>query len=158
MKLAAIFLLTGSLILTSMLSAEGQKLHVLIGNNEGIYVYEFNSQIGQGYAGMGDAADIHVSPDGKFLYANAHNEVNEVVAYSIDQKTGKLTCVGRQSSLGKGSRTFDIDPARKFMVLTNQATNTAIIFKRDQITGILTPTGQKIDINRPSMVKFVKTD
>lgn len=30
--------------LTSMLSAEGQKLHVLIGNNEGIHVYEFNSQ------------------------------------------------------------------------------------------------------------------
>ena len=77
------------------------------------------AMLGQGYAGIGDAADIHVSPDGKFLYANARNEVNEVVAYSIDQKTGKLTFVGRQSSLGKGSRTFDIDPAGKFMVLTN---------------------------------------
>lgn len=81
-----------------------------------------------------------------------------MVAYSIDQKTGKLTFVGRQSSLGKGSRTFDIDPAGKFIVLTNQDTNTAIIFKRDQITGISTPTGQKIQIARPSMVKFVKAD
>jgi 6-phosphogluconolactonase len=111
-----------------------------------------------GYTGKGDAADIHVSPDGKFLYANARSEVNEVVIFSIDQKAGKLTFIGRQSSLGKGSRTFDIDPTGNFMVLTNQATNTVVIFKRNQKTGLLTPTGQQIDVSRPSMVKFVWID
>lgn len=112
----------------------------------------------EGHIGIGDAADIHVSPDGKFLYGNTRNNVNEIVAYSIDRKTGKLSFVGRQSSLGKGSRTFDIDPAGNFIVITNQASNTATIFKLDQKTGLLTPTVYKVDIDRPSSVKFVKID
>ena len=112
----------------------------------------------EGFTGIGEAADIHVSPDGKFLYGTTRTVVNEVVSYSIDQKTGKLTFVGRQSSLGKESRTFEIDPTGSFLVVTNQESNTVIIFKRNQKTGLLTPTGQKIEINRPSCVKFVRID
>ncbi len=112
----------------------------------------------EGFTGRGDAADIHVSPDGKFLYGTTRADINEVVAYSIDQKTGKLSFAGRQSTLGKGSRTFEIDPAGNFLVLTNQGSNTVVIFKRDQKTGLLTPSGHKIEIDRPSCVKFVKVD
>lgn len=110
------------------------------------------------YTGKGDAADIHVSPDGKFLYGNTRNNANEVVAYSIDQNSGKLTFLGRQSSLGKGSRTFDIHPTGDFMVVTNQASNTVVVFKRDQKTGLLTATEHKVDLERPSSVKFVRTN
>jgi 6-phosphogluconolactonase len=48
------------------------------------------------FKGKVSAADIHVSPDGKFLYASNRGEANELAIYSID-KAGKLTFVGRQS-------------------------------------------------------------
>ncbi|HXH98859.1 MAG TPA: lactonase family protein [Sphingobacteriaceae bacterium] len=116
------------------------------------------SMLPAGYTGKGDGADIHVSADGKFLYASTRNAVNEIVIYSINQKSGKLTLTGRQSTTGKSSRTFEIDPSGNWMVVTNQGTNTIVVFKRDQKTGLLSPTGQKIEIDRPSFVKFVKID
>lgn len=112
----------------------------------------------EGYTGKPDGADIHVSADGKFLYASTRNVLNEIVIYSIDQSSGRLTLIGRQSNLGKSSRTFDIDPSGDWLISTNQGTNEIVVFKRDQQTGLLTPTGQKIEIDRPSLVKFVKID
>lgn len=110
------------------------------------------------YTGKPDGADIHVSADGKFLYANTRNVLNEIAIYSIDKKTGKLTVIGRQPIGGKSCRTFDIDPSGNWMLVTSQGTNEIIFFKRDQETGLLTPTGQKIQHDRPSMLKFVKMD
>lgn len=110
------------------------------------------------YTGKPDGADIHVSADGKFLYASTRNVLNEIAIYSIDRKTGKLTVVGRQPIGGKSSRTFDIDPSGNWMLVTSQGTNEIIFFKRDQDTGLLTPTGQKIQHDKPSFVKFVKMD
>jgi 6-phosphogluconolactonase len=111
-----------------------------------------------GYTGRGDGADVHVSADGKFLYATTRNQANEIVVYNIDQKTGKLTLAGREASTGRSSRTFEIDPSGNWMLVTHQATGTVVLFKRDQKTGLLSPTGKKLEIDRPSIVKFVKMD
>jgi 6-phosphogluconolactonase len=110
------------------------------------------------YTGKPDGADIHVSADGKFLYATTRNVLNEIAIYAVDQKTGKLTVAGRQPIGGKSSRTFDIDPSGNWMLVTSQGTNEILFFKRDQQTGLLTPTGQKIQHDKPSLVKFVKMD
>jgi len=110
------------------------------------------------YKGKPDGADIHVSADGKFLYASTRNVLNEITIYSVDQKTGMLTVAGRQPIGGKSSRTFDIDPSGNWMLVTSQGTNEILFFKRDQQNGMLTPTGQKIELDRPSFLKFVKMD
>jgi 6-phosphogluconolactonase len=101
------------------------------------------------------AADIHVSPDGKFLYASNRGEANELSIYSID-KEGKLTAVGRQSVLGKTPRNFAIDPTGNFVLAANQNSNDVVIFKRDAKTGLLTPTGKKIELYKPVCLKFVE--
>lgn len=116
------------------------------------------SMIPQGYTGIGDGADIHVSPDGKFLYANTRNALNDILIYSINQNDGKLTLVGRQPTFGKSARTFDIDPTGNFLIITNSATSDVFVFKRDQKTGLLTPTGQKLEIKGPGIIKFVQID
>lgn len=101
------------------------------------------------------AADIHVSPDGKFLYASNRGDANELSIYSID-KEGKLTAVGRQSVLGKTPRNFAIDPTGNFVLAANQNSNDVVIFKRDSKTGLLTPTGKKIELYKPVCLKFVE--
>jgi len=116
------------------------------------------SLFAKGFKGKGEAADIHVSADGKFLYGSNRGDANEIVIYSINEKDGKLTYVGRQSSLGKSPRNFAIDLTGNFLLVANQDTNNIFVFKRDQKTGLLTPTGQKIDVGSPVCLKFVKID
>lgn len=106
------------------------------------------------FKGRVSAADIHVSPDGKFLYASNRGDANEIAIYSID-KVGKLSFVGLQSVLGKIPRNFAIDPTGNFLLAANQDSNDIVIFKRDQKTGRLTPTGKKIQVEKPVCLKFV---
>jgi 6-phosphogluconolactonase len=112
------------------------------------------TMLSEGFTGKVGAADIHTSSDGKFLYASNRGDANEIVIYSID-KNGKLTYVGRQSTLGKAPRNFALDPSGNFLLAANQGTDEIIIFKRDQKTGLLTPTGTKIAVNTPVCLKFV---
>ena len=116
------------------------------------------SLVPEGFAGPGHGADIHVSADGKFLYASTRSTLNEIAVFSIDQKTGMLSLVAKQPSFGKSSRTFDIDPSGNWLLSTSQVTNEIIVFKRDQETGKLTPTGQKLQIDKPSLLRFVPID
>jgi 6-phosphogluconolactonase len=106
------------------------------------------------FKGRVGAADIHVSPDGKFLYGSNRGDANDIVYYSIG-KDGKLTYAGRQPSMGKGPRNFVIDPTGNFLLVANQDSNVIIIFKLDKKTGSLTPTGEKIEVNKPVCLKFV---
>jgi 6-phosphogluconolactonase len=108
-----------------------------------------------GATGKIDAADVHVSPDGKFLYGSLRGDQNEIVVCSID-KTGALKVVGRQSSQGKTPRGFEIDPSGNFLIAGNQGSDTIVVFKRDQKTGLLTPTDKGIPLGAPVCFKFVK--
>lgn len=116
------------------------------------------SIVTEGFTGRVGAADIHVSPDGKFLYGSNRGDANDLSIYAIDQKDGKLTFVGRQSTLGKTPRNFVIDPTGNFLLAANQDTNDIFVFKRDQKTGLLTATGQKLSISKPSCLQFVRVN
>lgn len=109
------------------------------------------------FKGKVGAADIHVSADGKFLYASNRGDANEIVIYSIDKK-GMLSLKGRQSSMGKAPRNFVIDPSGNFLLVANQDTNDIFVFNRDQKTGLLSPTGTKIQVVKPVCLKFIASD
>jgi 6-phosphogluconolactonase len=105
------------------------------------------------FSGKVGAADIHISSDGKYLYSSNRGDANEIVIYSIGQD-GKLTYKGRQSTLGKTPRNFIIDPSGNFLLVANQGSNEVAIFKRDQKTGLLSPTDKIIRVERPVCLKF----
>src|SRR6267378_58237 len=112
------------------------------------------TMLSDGFKGKVGAADIHTSPDGKFLYASNRGEANDIAIYAID-KDGKLTYAGRQSSLGSAPRNFAIDPSGNFLLAANQNSDDIFLFKRDQKTGLLSPTGAKITVSMPVCLKFV---
>jgi 6-phosphogluconolactonase len=101
------------------------------------------------------AADIHISPDGKFLYATNRGTANDISAFKI-LKNGKLEFVQRTSTLGKGPRNFTIDPIGNFILVGHQYTNDIVIFKRDATTGSLTATGKMIELCSPVCLVFTK--
>ena len=115
------------------------------------------TMLSEGFNGTIEAADIHCSSDGKFLYASNREESNEIVIYSI-QKSGRLKFAGRQSVLGKAPRNFAIAPGGKYLLVANQNTDEIVIFNRDAQTGLLSDTGSRIAISRPVCLKFVTVE
>ena len=106
------------------------------------------------FPGKVGAADIYVSPEGKFLYGSNRGDANEIVIYSID-KNGKLTYAGRQGAGVNTPRNFAIDPTGNFLLVANQNGNDIVIFRRDKKSGMLTPTGKGIQVDKPVCLKFV---
>ncbi len=112
------------------------------------------SMVDPAFKGETGAADIHVSPDGKFLYSSNRGDANDIAIFAINPKTGKLTLKGRTSSMGKGPRNFVIDPEGNFLLAANQYSDSIVIFKRNKTTGMLTDTGERIKVGAPVCLKF----
>ena len=106
------------------------------------------------FSGTNGAADIHLSGDGKFLYASNRGTANEIIIYSVDQKNGKLNKIGSQSSMGKGPRNFIIDPTDSFLLVANQNTDDIFIFRRNKKSGLLEFTGNKVNVGAPVCLVF----
>jgi 6-phosphogluconolactonase (cycloisomerase 2 family) len=102
-----------------------------------------------------NSADIHISPDGLFLYAsNRWDQENTISIFSIDQQNGKLKLIGHQSTYGDHPRNFTLDPTGNYLLVANQVTNNIVVFKRDLKTGLLKKVGKEINVPSPSCLKM----
>jgi 6-phosphogluconolactonase len=104
-----------------------------------------------GFAGSGD---IHISPDGRFLYASNRGEINNIAIFSIDDH-GKLSLVGHQPALGKTPRNFSIDPGGNYLLCENQNSDIVIIFKIDKETGLLTDNRTRMTMGKPVCIQWI---
>lgn len=101
------------------------------------------------------SADIHVSPDGRHLYASNRGSENNLAIFAIDSRKGTLTPVGYQSTLGVQPRNFTLDPSGRYLLAANQRSGTVVVFRRDAQTGLLQPTGVQVSIPQPVCLLFV---
>jgi 6-phosphogluconolactonase len=101
------------------------------------------------YTGIKGSADIHISPDGKFLYASNRGDANNIAIFAINPENGRLSAKGFQSTMGLVPRNFAIDPTGNYLLVANQQSNNIVIFKRDVQTGQLQPTGKEITVPNP---------
>jgi len=99
------------------------------------------------------AADIHLSPDGKFLYATNRAPANDITCFSV-AKDGKLEFRQQISTAGDGPRNFAITPDGQYLFVGHQSTDNIVIFKRDAKTGLLTDTGKRIEVGSPVCLVF----
>jgi 6-phosphogluconolactonase len=106
-----------------------------------------------GFKGKVGAGAIHLSPDGKFLYATNRGDANEIVIFSVDPYDGMLKLVGRQSTLGRTPREFAIDPTGRWLIVGNQDSDSAYVFRRDPGTGLLADP-QRLSIGSPVDFQF----
>src|SRR5688572_30820114 len=106
------------------------------------------------FKGNNSTAEIEVHPSGKFVYVSNRGH-DSVAAYSIDQKTGKVTFIEHQSTQGKTPRNFAIDPKGEFLLAENQGSDSIVVFRIDGKTGKLQATGEKAEVGSPVCIKFV---
>jgi 6-phosphogluconolactonase len=106
---------------------------------------------------IGSAA-IHLSPDGRYLYASNRGNGNDIVQYAINPDNGQLTYVSRTSSLGKGPRDFAIDPSGKYLIIANQVGNNIVVYKLDKSSGKPLGIVYQMQLGSPVCLKIVPAE
>jgi len=108
------------------------------------------------FKGFAGSADIHISPDGKFLYASNRGDANTLAIFRIDQKKGTLTSIDHPSVLGKAPRNFSLTRDGKWLLCANQQSDEIVVFSRNRKTGLLTDTGKRISVPSPVCIRWIQ--
>ncbi len=89
----------------------------------------------KGFDGKPWAADIHLTPDGKYLYASERTS-STLAAFRVDPKTGLLTAIDSYPT-EKQPRGFNIDPSGRYLLSVGQLSNSMTAYAIDKTTGKL---------------------
>jgi 6-phosphogluconolactonase len=83
------------------------------------------STLPAGYKESNTCSDLHITPNGQFLYA-ANRGHNSIVGFSI-AANGKLSLIGHASTQGEVPRNFAISPDGRFLYAANQNSDNILI-------------------------------
>jgi 6-phosphogluconolactonase len=111
------------------------------------------STLPSGWKGTNYPADIHVAPSGRTLYVSNRGH-NSIAMLSVAEKTGALALEQVVSTGGAWPRNFSLDPTGRWLLVANQQSDSVVVFARDQESGRLTPTRQRIAIPGPACLRF----
>jgi 6-phosphogluconolactonase len=112
------------------------------------------SALPKDFTGANTGADIHITPDGRFLYSSNRGH-DSLACFAVNARTGALRFVGHTPTEGKTPRNFVIDPTGRFLLVANQKSDTVVTFRLDSLTGALQPTGQTARVPSPVCLKLV---
>ena len=98
-------------------------------------------------------ADIHLSPDGRFLYASNRLVHDGIAIFAVNAETGKLRKVGYQET-GRHPRQFNITPNGKFLLCACRDDDMIEVYERNRQTGLLRKMRKGIKVSQPVCVQF----
>ncbi len=129
-------------------TADGRTVFVANELNSTVEAFRFNSQTGSlvhlqtirtlpgKYTGKNYPADIHLSPDNRYLYVS--NRGHESIAiFSLDKLTAELSFVATQSVFGSWPRNFVLSKDGNWLLVANQKSRNIVVFRRNQTNGLL---------------------
>lgn len=86
-----------------------------------------------GFTGKPWAADLHLSPDGRTLYASERTS-STLSSFRVDAASGQLQPLG-QVPTEKSPRGFAVDPSGRFLVAAGQESHQVALHPLDPVTG-----------------------
>ena len=101
------------------------------------------------------SADIHITPNGRFLYTSERTG-STLSRFAVDQATGRLTLLGLTPT-EKVPRGFAIDPDGRFLIAAGQESPTISLYAIDDATGDLTLKQQVPAGKGANWVEIVRT-
>lgn len=108
------------------------------------------------YDGEGHgSADIHLTPDGKFLYTSHRLKKDGISIFKVNRDDGSVQNVGYRQT-GIHPRNFAITPSGRYLFCACRDSNRIEIYAIDPESGVLTATGTGIEIPAPVCIQFLK--
>lgn len=124
-------------------------VYVLGQSDAGVHVFDFNSKSGtlkekqtiltlpnQNNDKRKAAADIHITPNGNFLYSSERHS-STISGFKVNAATGTLTPI-EVVQTQKKPRGFNIDPTGRFLLVVGQHSNQMSSYTIDKTSGKLT--------------------
>lgn len=139
-------------------SADGRYAYVIGELSGEVAVMEINDStmtpvqyIASDSVGGNGSGDIHLSPDGLFLYSSNRLKADGIAIFSVNKESGKLTRVG-YCPTGIHPRNFAITPDGKYLLAACRDDNRIELYRRDAATGLLERAEKDKDISQPRPV------
>ena len=99
------------------------------------------------------AADLHVTPDGRFLYGS-ERKTSTLAGYRIDPDKGTLSPIGHWPT-EKTPRGFNIDPRGRFLLSVGLDSNAMTVYRIDPQSGALSVAHQYPMGKMPNWIEIV---
>jgi 6-phosphogluconolactonase len=143
----------------------GRKLYVINEMASTITAYDYESRNGvlrpfqtvsttpDGFAGSNTTAEIAFHPSGRLLFGSNRGH-DSIAIFRVDARSGRLSALGHQSTLGRTPRGFGVDPGGRYLVAANQDSNTLVVFAIDAASGRLRPVGDPVPAPKPVCIVF----
>jgi 6-phosphogluconolactonase len=106
------------------------------------------------HQGPHSVAEIAVARDGRHLYVSNRRE-NTIVVYDVNPATGLLAFAQRIDCGGKTPWSFELDPSGHWLLVANEASSAASVFRVDPRSGQLSATDESLAVPGPSDVVFL---
>ena len=114
---------------------------LVVKNKDGVFEKKSSiSSLPAGFKEPNTSADIHISLDGRFLYASNRGH-NSIAIFEINENNGDLKLIDHESTHGDGPRNFALSPNNNYLLVANQHSNNLVSFKIDKNTGKLAFVG-----------------
>lgn len=112
------------------------------------------SSLEETFQGENSSADIHLTPDGNFLYVSNRGR-NSLTCFSVDSGEHRLKRLEISPSYGNWPRNFAIDPTGSYLLAANQYSNDIAVCRIDHETGKLEQVGAGIQVPSPVCLLFI---
>lgn len=114
---------------------------------------ETQSTLPADWTGTSYCADVHVHPNGRFVYGSNRGH-HSLAVFATDPETGALSPIEIVSCGGDWPRNFAIDPSGQWLLAANERSDDIVTFAIDTATGRLTPAGPVCRVPAPVCVLF----
>jgi 6-phosphogluconolactonase len=106
-----------------------------------------------GFSGKPWAADIHITPDGCFVYASERGS-STLSAFAVDRASRRLSLIGHVPTETE-PRGFAIDPSGRWLLAAGQASHRLSIYAIDRDSGVLARHGERAVGRGPNWIEIV---
>jgi len=146
--------------------AAQRHLYLLGELDASLYVYDYDAARGSlrelqrtsalppGFNGKPWAADLHLAPGGRHLYASERTS-STITVYAVDATSGRLQTLG-QTATEKTPRGFAIDPSGRYLIAAGQDSHAIGVHTIDPGSGALGPVQQHPVGKNPNWVEIVE--
>jgi 6-phosphogluconolactonase len=143
----------------------GQLVYVLCETDASVYVFDYDTATGRlrekqsvsalppDFQGKPSAADLHITPDGKFLYGSERTS-STLAAFKVDPVNGTLTPIGSVPT-EQQPRGFNVDSSGRYLLAVGQRSHAMSSYMIDADSGKLTKLKEYPMGKNPNWIEIV---